>query len=73
MQKIDLQPFADGEDINRVLAGYGCEVDVLTEGFVNQAASSIRFLLTLGFMTHEEGQTVFARVLKMIQERIREK
>lgn len=69
---MNLQAFADGEDINKVLEPLGLKVDPLTQGFVNQAAKNIRYLLSMGFMTHEEGQTVFNRVIAMIGQHLKE-
>lgn len=72
MTEINLQAFADGEDINRVLNPAGFKVDIITQELVNQAARNIRFLMSLNFMTHEEGQTVFKRVLDFICKQARE-
>ena len=69
---MNLQAFANGEDINRVLEPLGLKVDVLTQGFVNQAVKNIRFLMSMNFMTHEEGQAVFNRVVAMIGQRMKE-
>ena len=69
---MNLQEFANGEDINRVLEPLGLKVDVLTQGFVNQAVKNIRFLMSMNFMTHEEGQAVFNRVVAMIGQRMKE-
>ena len=69
---MNLQEFANGEDINRVLEPLGLKVDVLTQGFVNQAVKNIRFLMSMNFMTHEEGQAVFNRVVAMIGKRLEE-
>ena len=69
---MNLQEFANGEDINRVLEPLGLKVDVLTQGFVNQAVKNIRFLMSMNFMTHEEGQAVFNRVVAMIGQRLKE-
>ena len=69
---MNLQEFANGEDINRVLEPLGLKVDVLTQGFVNQAVKNIRFLMSMNFMTHEEGQAVFNRVVAMIGQRLNE-
>lgn len=69
---MNLQAFADGEDINKVLEPLGLKVDPLTQGFVNQAAKNIRFLLSMNFLTHEEGQTAFNRVIAMIGQHMKE-
>lgn len=69
---MNLQEFANGEDINRVLEPLGLKVDVLTQGFVNQAVKNIRFLMSMNFMTQEEGQAVFNRVVAMIGQRLNE-
>lgn len=69
---MNLQEFANGEDINRVLEPLGLKVDVLTQGFVNQAVKNIRYLMSMNFMTQEEGQTVFNRVVAMIGQRMKE-
>ena len=69
---MNLQEFANGEDINRVLEPLGLKVDVLTQGFVNQAVKNIRFLISMNFMTQEEGQAVFNRVVAMIGHRMKE-
>ena len=69
---MNLQEFANGEDINRVLEPLGLKVDVLTQGFVNQAVKNIRYLMSMNFMTQEEGQAVFNRVVAMIGQRMRE-
>lgn len=69
---MNLQEFANGEDINRVLEPLGLKVDALTQGFVNQAVKNIRFLMSMNFMTHEEGQAVFNRVVAMIGQRMKE-
>ena len=69
---MNLQAFADGKDINEVLEPLGLKVDPLTQGFVNQAAKNIYFLLSMNFMTHEEAQTVFNRVIAMIGRKMRE-
>ncbi len=69
---MNLQEFANGEDINRVLEPLGLKVDVLTQGFVNQAVKNIRYLMSMNFMTHEEGQAVFNRVVAMIGQRLKE-
>ena len=69
---MNLQEFANGEDINRVLEPLGLKVDVLTQGFVNQAVKNIRFLMSMNFMTHEEGQAVFNRVVAMIGQKMKE-
>ena len=68
---MNLQEFANGEDINRVLAPLGLKVDVLTQGFVNQAVKNIRYLMSMNFMTQEEGQAVFNRVVAMIGQRMK--
>lgn len=69
---MNLQAFANGEDINEVLKPLGLCVDPLTQGFVNQAARNIYFLLSMNFMTHEEAQTIFNRVIAMIGRSLRE-
>lgn len=69
---MNLQAFADGEDINKVLEPLGLCVDPLTQEFTNQAARNIYYLLTMGFMTQEEAQTVFNRVVAMIGRKMRE-
>lgn len=69
---MNLQEFANGEDINRVLEPLGLKVDVLTQGFVNQAVKNIRYLMSMNFMTQEEGQAVFNRVVAMIGQRMKE-
>lgn len=69
---MNLQEFANGEDINRVLEPLGLKVDVLTQGFVNQAVKNIRYLMSMNFMTQEEGQAAFNRVVAMIGQRLRE-
>ena len=69
---MNLQEFANGEDINRVLEPLGLKVDAITQGFVNQAVKNIRFLMSMNFMTHEEGQAVFNRVVAMIGQRLNE-
>ena len=69
---MNLQAFANGEDINRVLEPLGLKVDVLTQGFVNQAVKNIRYLMSMNFMTQEEGQAVFNRVVAMIGQRLKE-
>ena len=69
---MNLQEFANGKDINKVLEPLGLKVDVLTQGFVNQAVKNIRYLMSMNFMTHEEGQAVFNRVVAMIGKKMRE-
>jgi len=69
---MNLQEFANGEDINRVLEPLGLKVDVLTQGFVNQAVKNIRYLMSMNFLTQEEGQAAFNRVVAMIGQRLRE-
>lgn len=69
---MNLQDFANGEDINEVLKPMGLKVDYITAGFVNQAAKNIRYLMTMNFMTQEEGQAVFNRVVAMIGRKLRE-
>lgn len=69
---MNLQEFANGEDINRVLEPLGLKVDAITQGFVNQAVKNIRYLMSMDFMTHEEGQAVFNRVVAMIGQRMKE-
>lgn len=69
---MNLQEFANGEDINRVLEPLGLKVDAITQGFVNQAVKNIRFLMSMNFMTQEEGQAVFNRVVAMIGQRLNE-
>lgn len=69
---MNLQAFANGEDINMVLEPLGLRVDPITQGFVNQAARNIRYLMTMDFMTHEEGQAVFNRVIAMIGRKMKE-
>lgn len=69
---MNLQEFANGEDINRVLEPLGLKVDAITQGFVNQAVKNIRYLMSMNFMTHEEGQAVFNRVVAMIGQRMKE-
>lgn len=69
---MNLQDFANGEDINEVLKPMGLKVDNITAGFVNQAAKNIRYLMTMNFMTQEEGQAVFNRVVAMIGRKLRE-
>lgn len=69
---MNLQEFANGEDINRVLEPLGLKVDAITQGFVNQAVKNIRYLMSMNFMTHEEGQAVFNRVVAMIGQRLNE-
>lgn len=69
---MNLQEFANGEDINRVLEPLGLKVDVLTQGFVNQAVKNIRYLMSMNFMTQEEAQAVFNRVVAMIGQRMKE-
>ena len=69
---MNLQAFADGEDINRVLEPLGLKVDVLTQGIVNQAAKNIRFLLSMNILTHEEGQIAFNRVIAIIGQHLQE-
>ena len=69
---MNLQEFANGEDINRVLEPMGLKVDAITQGFANQAVKNIRFLMSMNFMTHEEGQAVFNRVVAMIGQRMKE-
>lgn len=69
---MNLQEFANGKDINSVLEPMGLKVDAITQGFVNQAVKNIRFLMSMNFMTHEEGQAVFNRVVAMIGQRLKE-
>ena len=69
---MNLQEFANGEDINRVLEPLGLKVDAITQGFVNQAVKNIRFLMSMNFMTQEEGQAVFNRVVALIGQHLRE-
>jgi hypothetical protein len=69
---MNLQAFANGKDINDVLEPLGLEVDVLTQGLANQAVKNIRFMMTMNFMTQEEGQAVFNRVVAMIGQRMKE-
>lgn len=69
---MNLQEFANGKDINEVLEPMGLKVDPITQGFVNQAVKNLRFLLSMGFMEHEEGQVVFNRVVAMIGKKMRE-
>ena len=69
---MNLQEFANGEDINRVLEPLGLKVDAITQGFVNQAVKNIRYLMSMNFMTQEEGQAVFNRVVALIGQRLNE-
>lgn len=69
---MNLQDFANGEDINDCLKKYGLKVDEITRGLVNQAAKNIRFMLSMNFLTHEEGQTAFNRVVALIGQHLRE-
>ena len=69
---MNLQAFADGEDINKVLEPLGLEVDKLTRGLVNQAVKNLRFLMTMNFITRDEAQLVFNRVVAMIGHRLQE-
>ena len=69
---MNLQAFADGEDINKVLQPLGLEVDKLTQGLVNQAVKNLRFLMTMNFITRDEAQLVFNRVVAMIGHRLKE-
>lgn len=69
---MNLQAFADGEDINTVLQPLGLEVDKLTQGLVNQAVKNLRFLMTMNFITRDEAQLVFNRVVAMIGQRMKE-
>ena len=69
---MNLQAFADGEDINKVLEPLGLEVDKLTQGLVNQAVKNLRFLMTMNFITRDEAQLVFNRVVAMIGHRLKE-
>ena len=69
---MNLQAFANGEDINRVLEPLVLKVDAITQGFVNQAVKNIRYLMSMNFMTQEEGQAVFNRVVAMIGQRMKE-
>ena len=69
---MNLQDFANGEDINECLKKYGLKVDQITQGLVNQAAKNIRFMLSMNFLTHEEGQTAFNRVVALIGQHLRE-
>ena len=69
---MNLQAFADGEDINKVLEPLGLEVDKLTQGLVNQAVKNLRFLMTMNFITRDEAQLVFNRVVAMIGHRLQE-
>lgn len=69
---MNLQAFADGEDINTVLQPLGLEVDKLTQGLVNQAVKNLRFLMTMNFITRDEAQLVFNRVVAMIGHRLKE-
>ena len=69
---INLQAVADGkETIDECLNRYG-----LTCGnyavFVDQAVKNIRFLLTMDFITHEEGQACFNRVIAKMAQHVRE-
>lgn len=70
--KMNLQAFADGTDINECLKPEGLCVNEITRGLVNQGAKNIRFLLSMGFMTHEEGQIAFNRVIAMIGRNLKE-
>ena len=69
---MNLQDFANGEDINDCLKKYGLKVDEITRGLANQAAKNIRFMLSMNFLTHEEGQTAFNRVVALIGQHLRE-
>ena len=69
---MNLQAFANGEDINCVLEPLGLKVDVLTQGFVNQAVKNIRYLMSMNFMTQKEGQAAFNRVVAFIGQHLRE-
>lgn len=69
---MNLQAFANGEDINEVLEPLGLVVDPITQGLVNQATKNIRFLLSMNFLTQEEGQSAFNRVIALIGQRMRE-
>ena len=69
---MNLQAFADGEDINKVLEPLGLRVDPLTQGLANQAVKNIRFLMTMNFVTHEEGQAIFNRVVALLGQKMRE-
>lgn len=69
---MNLQEFANGKDINEVLAPLGLKVDPITQGLVNQAVKNIRFLLSMEYMTHDEGQTVFNRVVAVIGRHLSE-
>ena len=69
---MNLQDFANGQDINECLKKYGLKVDQITQGLVNQAAKNIRFMLSMNFLTHEEGQTAFNRVVALIGQHLRE-
>lgn len=69
---MNLQAFANGKDINDVLEPLGLKVDVLTQGLANQAVKNIRFLLSMNFMTQEEGQAAFNRVVALIGTKLQE-
>ena len=69
---MNLQAFANGADINEVLEPLGLRVDPITQGLVNQAAKNIRFLLSMNFLTHEEGQIAFNRVIVIIGQHLQE-
>lgn len=69
---MNLQAFANGEDINCVLGELGLGVDPITQGIANQAVKNIRFLMSMNFLTHEEGQQTFNRVVALIGKHLRE-
>ena len=69
---INLQAVASGEEtIEECLSRYG-----LTCGnyavFVNQAVKNLRFLLTMDFISQEEGQACFNRVIAKMAQHLRE-
>lgn len=69
---MNLQDFANGADINECLKPKGLCVDRITQGLVNQGARNIRFLLSMGFLTQEEAQTAFNRIIALIGRNIKE-
>lgn len=59
---IDLNGFANGEDIEDVLSNQGLTLGVYAN-FVNQARRNIQFLRMLNVITDEEEQTIFQRLI----------
>ena len=69
---INLTAVANGEEkIEDCLSRYGMTCGNYAV-FVNQAVKNIRFLLTMDFITQEEGQACFNRVIAKMGQHLRE-